>query len=119
MLTVHLPTIGRVDVSFFPMVTREDDVLFSSFVNCIVLSTLYAAENAITKEVYVQMPLITIFGNEYLWALRDASSANGKYDEMYEKHFGIAKDSDPTSRTRNALNDEQNPQLLSLPGLRQ
>ena len=66
------------------MVTRDEDLLFSSFVNCAILATIYAAKNS--KE----MPLLSIFGSEFDWALRDALNFGGSYDEIYSKNFGDA-----------------------------
>ena len=48
-----------------------------------------------------------------LWALKDAISANGNYDEMFSSNFDIEDD----IRGRNHLNSHQHPQLLDLPGL--
>ena len=96
------------------MVTREEDALFSSFVECAVSSTIYAQEHHITKENSRDMPLISLFGGKFNWALRDAVSYSGSYDEMYEKNFiDAAKD----NRGRNVLNRRTGPQIQSFPGL--
>jgi hypothetical protein len=96
------------------MITRQGDKMFSSFVNCIVLSTFYAANEGINRNNSFAMPTMTIFGNDMLWALKDAISANGNYDEMYFDNFGnnVTK----AEIGRNALNEEQGPQLLDMPG---
>lgn len=93
----------------YAIVTREDDVLFTSFVNCVVLATLYAEEMGIN-----QVPLASIFGEDLRWSLRDAVSYSNSYDDLYSKHFGLDSD-----RGRNELNRmvESTPQLHSLPGL--
>mmetsp|Transcript_19228 Transcript_19228/g.40276 ORF Transcript_19228/g.40276 Transcript_19228/m.40276 type:complete len:263 (-) Transcript_19228:48-836(-) len=90
-------------VSFYSMATREGDVLFASFVNCVVMATIYAQENDIQKHKSREMPLISIFGSEIGWALRSAIFYSGSYDEIYARNFGsgVAK----SARGRNTLND--------------
>eukprot|EP00580_Thalassiosira_gravida_P006507 CAMPEP_0201629136 /NCGR_PEP_ID=MMETSP0493-20130528/3887_1 /ASSEMBLY_ACC=CAM_ASM_000838 /TAXON_ID=420259 /ORGANISM="Thalassiosira gravida, Strain GMp14c1" /LENGTH=86 /DNA_ID=CAMNT_0048100063 /DNA_START=77 /DNA_END=334 /DNA_ORIENTATION=- len=85
------------------MATREDDVLFASFVNCVVMATIYAQENDIRKHKSGEIPLLSIFGSEIGWALRDAISYSGSYDEMYVKHFG--SEVTEAARGRNTLNE--------------
>ena len=91
----------------FAIATREDDSLFSSLVNCVVLATLYAEESGTN-------PFASIFGYEMRWSLRDAVSYSGPYDMLFKKHFGIG-----SVRARNGLNrmDEAGPQLHSLPSI--
>ena len=100
---------GREPLIAYAFATREDDVLFTSFVNCVVLSTIYAEERGIN-----QVPLAFIFGEDLRWSLRDAVSYSNSYDDLYSKHFGLDSD-----RGRNELNRmvESTPQLHSLPGL--
>ena len=93
--------------------TRQKDGMFSSFVNCIVLSTIYATSEGIDKNNSFAMPSVTIFGMDMLWALKDAISANGNFDEMFSSNF----DDEDDIRGRNHLNSHQHPQLLDLPGL--
>ena len=69
-------------VSMFTVVTREDEVVFSSFVNCVVLTIIYAQE-IIDKEESRKIPLTSVFGSEYNWALRDAISYSGSYNENF------------------------------------
>ena len=94
------------------MATREDDVLFSSFVNCVVLATIHAQEN--TNKEKKEMPLLSIFGSELKWALRDAIYYSGSYDQIYTTHFGDVLEED---RGRNYLNEHGTPQIHSFPGL--
>lgn len=93
----------------FAIATREDDSLFASLVNCVVLATLYAEESDTN-----QVPFASIFGYEMRWSLRDAVSYSGPYDMLFKKHFGIGP-----VRERNGLNrmDEAGPQLHSLPSI--
>ncbi|KAL7536958.1 hypothetical protein ACHAWF_005611 [Thalassiosira exigua] len=114
---------ANTDVSFYSIATREDDGLFSSFVNMIVVATIYAEERGISRENYLDMPLVNLFGPRLYWALRDAIAYGGNYDDIYCKHFGGADwgDSDnkeeyEIARGRNALN-EGGPMMLSFPHL--
>ena len=99
------------EVEFYPIMTRQDDNRFSSFINCIVLTTFYGSSAGIDEDEYYLMPLISLYGEDMFWALRDAMSANGNYDEIYLDNFNVTK-----SRGRNALNYD-GPQLLDMPGL--
>jgi hypothetical protein len=110
--------LGRDDVSFFVIATSEKYHVFSSFVNCVVLATLFAAEQSISKDSYTEMPLMHLFGLEYQWMLRDAISANGNYEEIYASNFGLNSSSDRGRNTLNAPDPSYQPQLLELPGLR-
>ena len=102
------------DISVFSVTTREDDATFSSFVNCVVLATLYAQEKGVTKKNSEQIPLSPIFGSELNWALKDAITYSGSYDRIYAKNFGdVAKE----HRGRNILNEYGTPQIHSFPGL--
>ena len=101
-------------MSLFSLATREDDVLISSFVNCVVLATIYAQENEIKRRKSKEMPLLPVFGSEFKWALRDAIYYSGSYDRIYKKHFGVVSEED---RGRNYLNEYGSPQIHSFPGL--
>ena len=96
-------------MSAYAFATREDDALFSSFVNCVVLATFYAEERGRN-----QVPLASIFGDDLRWSLRDAVSYSDSYDKLYLKHFGGLE----SNRGRNELNQGNSPQLHSLPGLK-
>lgn len=103
------------NLTIYALATREgDDTLFSSFVNAIVIATIYAAENSITQDRSTEMPLIYLFGGAFTWALRDAIAYSGSYDELYIKNFGEVLEED---RGRNALNKWSDPQIHSIPGL--
>eukprot|EP00804_Cyclotella_cryptica_P018122 CCRYP_005906-RB/>CCRYP_005906-RB protein AED:0.01 eAED:0.01 QI:1407/1/1/1/1/1/2/361/429 len=104
---------GKNPVSFYPVMTRQEDGMFSSFVNCIVLSTIYATSEGVDKNNSFALPSMTIFGKDMLWAMKDAISANGNYDEIFSKNFIVEEE----LRGRNYLNSHQHPQLLDMPGL--
>ena len=89
-------------MSFYSIATREDDVLFASFVNCIVLATIFAQENGIQREKSGRMPSVSVFGSNLNWALRDAIAFSGSYDQIYRKHFG--SNVYEVDRGRNSLN---------------
>ncbi|KAL7526277.1 hypothetical protein ACHAXR_002497 [Thalassiosira sp. AJA248-18] len=96
-------------VSSYSMATREDDVLFASFVNCIVMSTIYAQENSIQSERSKEMPLVSL-----RWALRDAIAYSGSYDQIHTKHFG--SEVSEVDKCRNTLN-KGGPLLHSFPSI--
>ena len=100
----------------YSLATREGNALFSSFVNCVVLATIYAEEEGIAKEEYKRIPQISLFGNLFAWSLRDTISYSGSYNELYTKHFGEHNDKDE-DRGRNRLNDGDGPRIHSFPGL--
>ena len=54
--------------------TQEDDTFLSSFVNLVVLAEIHAQESRIDKYESEEMPLVSVFGNEFAWTLRDAIS---------------------------------------------
>lgn len=71
------------------IVTRNDDVEFSDFVDSI-LQALFAAEHHnITQASAVEMPLTNIFGDDryYQAAFRDAIQQGGHYGELYERYL--------------------------------
>jgi len=102
------------NLTIYALATLEDDTLFSSFVNAIVIATIYAAENSIEQDRSTEMPLIYLFGGAFTWALRDALAYSGNYDELYMRNFGDVLEED---RGRNALNEWSDPQIHSIPGL--
>ena len=98
----------------FALATSDDDVLFASFVNCVVLATIDAQEKGITKAKGKEMPLLSIFGSELKFLLRDAILYSGNYEEIYRANFGdVLKE----ERGRNYLNEYGTPQFNSFPGL--
>jgi hypothetical protein len=79
--------IGDED-SAYSVATHEGDVMFASFVNSIVLATIYAQENDIQKEDSAKMPFVSAFGKELSWALKDAIAYSGSYDNICTRSFG-------------------------------
>ena len=77
--------------------------MFASFVNCIVFATIYAEENRIKKENSREMPLVTVFGSDLSWILRDAIVYSGSYDDIYSENFG--SNVTEVSKGRNTLNE--------------
>ena len=106
----------REDATFISLATREDDVVFSSFIDCVVLAEVYALENGISTKRSIEMPLLSIFGNDFAWALRDSIAYSGGYGETFARNFGDVLQVD---RGRNALNNKFGPQIHSFPGLGQ
>ena len=69
------------------------------------------------------MPLVSLFGSDLSWSLRDAISYSGNYDEIYAKHFVELLEEDDWGlgyeerRGRNVVNSKGGPQIHSFPGL--
>lgn len=97
------------------LVTRQDDVQFSSFVYWTVTATIYASEQGITRSTANDMPDVNLFGDEFSKMFRDAIYFAGSYDEIYERNLGERL---PAQRGRNAINSikEPGPQLYVPPG---
>lgn len=74
------------------LVTRADDVLFSSFVNAVVTATINAEEDGVTQSNSEKMPLIGLFGGELRWMLRDVIRYKGNYEEIYYETHNITND---------------------------
>jgi len=91
------------DVSFFAFTTREDDVMFTSFVNFIILATIYAQEEGMERDK-----------SEEIWVLRDVIAYSGSYDQIYKNNFENVTEGE---RGRNILNINGDPQIHSFPGL--
>eukprot|EP00956_Cyclotella_meneghiniana_P017722 scaffold29126_cov67-Cyclotella_meneghiniana.AAC.2 len=102
----------REPATVYSIATLDNDPVFASYVNSIILATVYAVHHGITQDSTVYMPAMTLFGKYFLWALKDVIEANGNYDEIYRSNFGNVK-----SRGRNALNKRQSPQMINNPGL--
>ena len=69
-------------VTMFTMATREDDEMFCSFVNLVVLAPTHAQVHGINRQRSDAMPLVSVFGSDIGWALRDAIGQTGNYDEI-------------------------------------
>ena len=74
------------------LVTRSDDVMFSSFVNAVVTAAIVAVEDGIAKSNSEEMPLIGLFGSELKWMLRDIIHYVGNYDEIYYESHDVKDD---------------------------
>ena len=104
------------DVSFFSIGTREGDAAFSSFVNNVVLATIALQEDIDNGQNTVMQQLLSLYGYEFHWALRDAVAFSDGYNTIYEKNFGNVP---YEKRGRNVLNSRGRPQINSFPGLGQ
>ncbi len=97
--------------SCYAFATRGDDPLFSSFVNAMVIATIHAQLGA-SKERSIRMPLTSLFGSKFLWAMRDAVSHGGNYDDIYRNNFGFK-----SVRGRNEVNSQSGAQLFTPSGI--
>ena len=101
-------------MSFLSFGTREGDATFSSFVNNVVLATIALQEDIDNGQSTVMPKLLSLYGYEFHWALRDAIALSGSYNTIYEDNFG---DIPYEERGRNMLNSRGGPQINSFPGL--
>jgi len=62
------------DLSIYTLATREQDAQFSSFVSLVVLATIQAEQDGILRVNSKSMPIISAYGSDVSWALRDAIS---------------------------------------------
>jgi general L-amino acid transport system substrate-binding protein len=82
--------IGDVQFNHEPiaLVTREDDAVFSDFVNWILQALLNAEEQDVTQSTYLEVAPSNLFGDSFAQAFRDAVRAVGNYGEVYERNLG-------------------------------
>ncbi|EJK69703.1 hypothetical protein THAOC_09013, partial [Thalassiosira oceanica] len=105
------------DLSAYTLATMDEMVMFSSFVNCVVVAVMEARRRQITEEFYLDMPLSAIFGSDLSWALRDAVKTSGNYGTMMKRNFPEYQlTGDDRDSTRNVLNTGQ-PMMHVYPGL--
>ena len=67
------------------LVTREDDAVFTDFVQWILQASLIAEEQGVTQSSYLKVPPSDLFGDSYSLAFQNAIKAVGNYDELYER----------------------------------
>ena len=82
--------IGDVQFNHEPiaLVTREDDAVFSDFVNWILQALLNAEEQDVTQSTYHQVAPSDLFGDSFAFAFHNAVKAVGNYGEVYERNLG-------------------------------
>ena len=82
--------IGDVQFNHEPiaLVTREDDAVFSDFVNWILQALLNAEEQDVAQSTYLEVAPSNLFGDSFAQAFRDAVKAVGNYGEVYERNLG-------------------------------
>ena len=79
---VYFPKPNREPATVYSIATLDNDPVFASYVNSIILATVYAVHHGITQDSTVYMPAMTLFGKYFLWALKDA--IEGKFHELKE-----------------------------------
>jgi len=72
------------------LVTNKEDIVFSRFVDLIVNAIIYAEENGITQEKYLDMPRVDLLrpllGDSIM---RNAVRAVGNYREIWDRHASV------------------------------
>ena len=73
----------------FALVTRDDDVIWSDFVNWVMQTLIAAEDEGITSDVAHLIPLRSeaFFGDEFSSMFRDVVSVVGNYGEIYERNL--------------------------------
>jgi general L-amino acid transport system substrate-binding protein len=95
------------------LVTRDNDPLWSKFVNWVVLATIHAEEKNITQETYWDMPHVNLFGptvDEEM--LRDVIRAVGSYGEIWQRHATFSNFLEREGRNLLAANTNDTSPLL-------
>lgn len=95
------------------LVTRDDDPLWSKFVNWVVLATIHAEEKGITQEANWEMPHVNLFGptiNDEV--LVDVIGAVGSYDEIWRRHATFDKFLEREGRNLLAANANNSSPIL-------
>lgn len=96
------------------LVTRQDDIQWSTFVYWIVMAIVYAEEQDITSETAEKMPLLSLFGSDFVECLRNTIRGVGSYKEIYERNV----EAEVARSNPNFLNRfPYGPQHFALPGL--
>lgn len=97
------------------LVTRQDDVQWSSFVWWVVSAIFFAEENDITQQTAMeQMPQVGLFGPLFYDMFRNAVAAVGSYGEIYAREA----ENDVPRGGLNLVNELlSGPQHYPLPGV--
>ena len=83
-------------VTMVTMATREDDEMFCSFVNLVVLAPSHAQVHGISQQHSDDMPLVSVFGSNIGWALDEG--ARGQKTFRKRKNGGrVVSNSDSVS----------------------
>jgi hypothetical protein len=71
------------------IVTRNDDLVFSDFVNWVLESLIAAEENKISQDLAspTAIPSTNVFGESFKDMFSNAVGAVGNYGEMYSRHL--------------------------------
>lgn len=104
-------SISFSDANFYTIATPK--MMWCSLHLSIALYFLQSMlkTNSLDKVKSGDMPLVTEFGTDLTWALRDAILFRGSYDEMYSENVG--SNINESTKGRNTLN-EGGPLLHSL-----
>lgn len=98
----------------FALMTRNDDDQWSSFVDWVIIATVYAEEKGITAATATDMPVVTLFGESLKQMFADCISSTGSYSELYNRTL---QEFIPRGGA-NRLNDElAGPQMFPVPAI--
>ena len=67
----------------YALMTRKDDVQWSDLVNWVVMASIYAEEENITSSTSANMPVVSLYGVEFLQMFRDTIFVMGSFAEVW------------------------------------
>ena len=67
--------------------TDNNDHWLNMVSTTVIVATIFAQREGITKATYTDMPLIHLFGNSLTFMLRDVIAHGGNYDEVLQEAF--------------------------------
>ena len=92
------------------VVTHPHDWQWSAFVRWIVMSLIYAEKEGITQARGSDMPVVELFGMDFLQMFQNAVRVVGNYGEVYNRT--LQEPYQIVRRGRNLLNVDRGPQLI-------
>lgn len=73
--------------SYLSLAIDINDHHLNLLATTVVIATIYAQREGITKFTYTDMPLIHLFGNSLTFMMRDTIAHGGNYDEILNEAF--------------------------------
>ena len=71
--------------SVHPVATRDDEAIFATYVNCIVLAIVYAAAEGVTQQYSADMPAMTLFGKHVsLYDMLDQCPPSSIHTDLFD-----------------------------------
>ena len=71
----------------YGIATREDDPQWTSFVKSMIQIVINAEALGMRQDDAVRMPLIELYGEDFIYSLQDMVASIGNYAEIYERNM--------------------------------